>query len=196
MLHRIANLLGILVVVALISVPVAVAARQQSEVRNFRVMKDDVLYRSGQMTLDGLKRIGHEYGIRTIISLRDKSHGGPNSADDAEEKYCNQHEINFYRLPPRHWEGELGNEPAPVEENVRIFRTVMAEPKNYPVLVHCFAGIHRTGAYCAIYRMEQDHWSNRKAIEEIEASGYADIESDVLGYLEQYQPSWKSGTGR
>jgi tyrosine-protein phosphatase SIW14 len=194
MSSRIANLFGIIVVVALISVPVALAARQQSEVRNFRVMKDDVLYRSGQMTLDGLKRIAHEYGIHTVISLRDKSHGGPNSADEAEENYCNQQEINFYRLPPRHWEAELGSEPAPVEENVKIFRTVMAEPKNYPVLVHCFAGIHRTGAYCAIYRMEQDHWSNRKAIEEIEASGYAEIESDVLGYLEQYQPSWKRAT--
>jgi len=194
MSSRIANLFGIIVVVALISVPVAFAARQQSEVRNFRVMKDDVLYRSGQMTLDGLKRIAHEYGIHTVISLRDKSHGGPNSADEAEENFCNQQEINFYRLPPRHWEAELGSEPAPVDENVKIFRTVMAEPKNYPVLVHCFAGIHRTGAYCAIYRMEQDHWSNRKAIEEIEASGYAEIESDVLGYLEQYQPSWKRAT--
>jgi protein tyrosine/serine phosphatase len=188
---KIVNPLGILVVVALVSAPVAFAARQQTQVRNFRVMKEDVLYRSGQMTLEGLQRVAHEYGIRTVISLRDKSHGGLNSADDAEEKYCNQQEINFYRLPPRHWEAELGSEPAPVEENVKVFRTVIADSKNYPVLVHCFAGIHRTGAYCAIYRMEQDHWSNGRAIEEIEASGYAEIESDVLGYLERYEPSWR-----
>ena len=41
---------------------------------------------------------------------------------------------------------------------------VMADPGNYPVLVHCFAGIHRTGAYCAVYRMEFERWDNADAM--------------------------------
>lgn len=191
MRRGLANLLGILVVILLVAGPVAFAARQQAQVRNFRVMQEDILYRSGQMTLDGLKRIAHEYRIRTVISLRDKSHGGPNSADEAEEKFCDQQEINYYRLPPQHWAAESPGDPSPVEGNVRDFRAVMADPKNYPVLIHCFAGIHRTGAYCAIYRMEHDHWTNNQAIEELEASGYTDMERDVLGYLENYRPTWK-----
>jgi tyrosine-protein phosphatase SIW14 len=69
----------------------------------------------------------------------------------------------------------------------------MADPDNYPVLVHCFAGIHRTGAYCAIYRMEQEHWDNADAIVEMKAYGYYNLpdERDILGYMEQYQPTWK-----
>jgi tyrosine-protein phosphatase SIW14 len=66
----------------------------------------------------------------------------------------------------------------------------MDNPDNYPVLVHCFGGIHRTGAYCAIYRMEYEHWSNAQAIAELRAGGYKDLDDewDLLGYLEQYRP--------
>jgi hypothetical protein len=69
----------------------------------------------------------------------------------------------------------------------------MWDPNNYPVLVHCWAGIHRTGAYCAIYRMEFDHWTNADAIAELKSMGYdtLDKEWDILGYLENYWPSWK-----
>jgi protein tyrosine/serine phosphatase len=67
----------------------------------------------------------------------------------------------------------------------------MADPKNYPVLVHCFAGIHRTGAYTAIYRMEFEGWSNAKAIAEVKACGYTNLDDewDILNYLERYRPA-------
>jgi protein tyrosine/serine phosphatase len=70
----------------------------------------------------------------------------------------------------------------------------MADPDNYPVLVHCFAGIHRTGAFCAIYRMEHDHLSNAEALRELKEGGYINLydEWDVLGYLEEYKPTWRA----
>jgi len=60
-------------------------------------------------------------------------------------------------------------------------------------LVHCFAGIHRTGAFCAIYRMEYEGWTNAGAIAEMKACGYNTLEDewDVLGYIEKYQPRKK-----
>jgi protein tyrosine/serine phosphatase len=56
------------------------------------------------------------------------------------------------------------------------------------------AGIHRTGACVAIYRMEFDHWDNAAALDELRAGGYRhlDDEEDVLGYLENYRPRWKN----
>ena len=39
------------------------------------------------------------------------------------------------------------------------FLAVMDNRANYPVLVHCFAGIHRTGTMCAVFRMEYHGWS-------------------------------------
>ena len=181
--------LGSLIVLFLITVPIALAVHQQAQTRNFRVVRPGVLYRSGQMTKDGLKRILNDYSIKTVISLRD----GLTARDKAEEEFCNSEEIAFLRILPSQW-GDVGGS-VPVEAGVRKFRAIMSDPNNYPVLVHCFAGIHRTGAYCAVYRMEYEHWSNARAIGEMKACGYSNIgdEFDLLGYLEEYQPRWRAG---
>ena len=81
----------------------------------------------------------------------------------------------------------------PAERGVEQFCAVMDDPENYPVLMHCFAGIHRTGAFCAVYRMEYQHWTNAEALDELRRHGYThlDDEWDLLEYLENFQPRWK-----
>jgi protein tyrosine/serine phosphatase len=178
--------LGSLIVLALIVSPIVVAARQQAQTRNFHVVRPDVLYRSGQMTKEGLQRILNDYHIKTVISLRD----GLSQRDQAEEEFCKSEDIHFVRILPSRWGDEGGS--VPVEAGVQRFRDIMRDPSNYPVLVHCYAGIHRAGSYCAIYRMEFEHWSNAQAIAEMRACGYSNLddELDILGFMEQYQPTW------
>jgi hypothetical protein len=36
---------------------------------------------------------------------------------------------------------------------------VLDDPTVYPVLIHCRAGLHRTGVMTAVYRMEYEGWS-------------------------------------
>ena len=191
MSRTVGTLVGVVAVLLCIGGPVAFAVHMQAQTRNFCVVKDGVLYRSGQLTIFGLKNLLHEYRIRTVITLRGPAVEGEAAPDLAEEKYCDAEEINYVRLPPAHWESAEG--PPPVEENVERFRTVMSDPANYPVLIHCFAGIHRTGAYCAIYHMEQDHWSNDRAIDDLMAHGYYNLagDEDICGYLHNYRPTWK-----
>lgn len=76
-------------------------------------------------------------------------------------------------------------------ENIRQYFKLMSNSENYPVLVHCFAGIHRTGSYCALYRMEYEKWSNEKAISELKRLGYDQLESekDVYKFLNEFKPS-------
>jgi len=157
------------------------------EFRNFRTVREGVLYRSGQLSLDGFERIWHDYGIRAVISLRPIV-SGQRPPDWDEEEFCHDKDIKFFRLPPKHWWSETG--PAPADENVREFLRIMDDPKYYPVLIHCFAGTHRTGAYCCVYRMEYDHWDRTAAIDELYRCGYEHLfeEEDVHGYLETYVP--------
>jgi tyrosine-protein phosphatase SIW14 len=180
-------LLRVVLVVALVAGPVALALVRQDQVRNFRVVRAGVLYRSGQTSLAGLKRLIHDYGIRTVVTLRDAHVPGQPPPDQAEEDYCRKEDIHYVRIPPRNWWAPAG--PAPVQVGVDRFLEVMGDPDNHPVLVHCFAGIHRTGAYCAIYRMEFEGWRNDQAIAEVRALGYdnLDNEDDVRGYLEGYR---------
>jgi tyrosine-protein phosphatase SIW14 len=185
------QLTGLIVVAAAFVTPAMVGYRSASAMRNLRVVREGVLYRSGQMSISGIRRAAHDLGIRTVISLRESHSLGQNPPDAKEEEFCEKEEISFHRIVLGKWYAEDGSTPA--EEGVKRFRAIMADPANYPVLVHCLAGVHRTGACCAIYRMEQEHWSNERALQEMKESGYdtLDDEWDILGYLEIYQPTWK-----
>jgi hypothetical protein len=177
---------GSLIVLTLIVSPAVYAVRQQAQMRNFRVVRPGVLYRSGQMTKTGLQHAINDYHIRTIISLRD----GQSERDRAEEEFCKSEDIHFVRILPGRWGDEGGS--VPVEAGVQRFREIMSDPRNFPVLMHCFAGIHRAGSYCAIYRMEFEHWTNAQAIAEMRECGYTNLddELDILGFMEQYRPTW------
>jgi tyrosine-protein phosphatase SIW14 len=183
MMRWLAGILGVGVVLACIVVPVALAVRQQQHLRNFQVVRDGVLYRSAQLTVPGLRRVVNDYRIRTVVNLRD----GLTALDRAEEEFCAKEEIRFVRLLPESWDGEAGS--ADVDDNVRTFLQLMRDPANHPVLVHCFAGIHRTGGYCALYRIECEGWSNDQAIAELKAHGYDNFEyeADIRGYLTTYR---------
>jgi protein tyrosine/serine phosphatase len=185
---------ALLIAGLLIGGPIGYSFYRTKQLRNFRVVREGVLYRSGQMTLEGLKQVLHDYNIKTVITLRDAAHPGEQPPDWQEEEYCHSQEVNYYRITPRHWWASDGSVPA--AKGVRKFLAIMDRKANYPVLVHCFAGIHRTGAHCAVYRMEYQHWSNARAIAEMKACGYRNIddEYDLLGYLEEYVPRWKKPT--
>jgi protein tyrosine/serine phosphatase len=181
---------GLLIAALIVGGPLAYLRYEKANLRNLRVVRDGVLYRSGQLSARGLKHVIEQYGIRTVVSLRDADAPGKPPPDLREEEYCRLQEINFYRLPPRAW--ELSNGIAPVEPNVRQFRAILDDPKNHPVLLHCFAGAHRTGAYCAVYRLEYEGWPLAAALDEMRACGYEklDEEWDILDYLESYRPRW------
>jgi protein tyrosine/serine phosphatase len=183
--------MGGLVVAVLVGLPWGYAEYRDAHYRNLRVVTPGVLYRSGQLSPQGLRRVIHDYGIRTVVSLRDAHVPGDPPPDLAEEQFCKAMAIKHVRITPRRWESDDGG-PAPAEEGVRTFLAVMDDPANHPVLVHCFRGVHRTGAHVAIYRMEYDRWTNAEALDEVRACGYdhLDDEWDVLGFLESYRPRW------
>jgi hypothetical protein len=182
---------GVLIAGLLVGGPWTFLHYQYHQARHFRVVRAGVLYRSGQMSLAGLKRAVHDYGIKTVVTLRDAYFYGEPPPDLEEEDYCRAEGIAYCRITPRAWWRPDGT--APADKGVRKFLEVMDDPESFPVLIHCFAGIHRTGAFCAVYRMEYQHWSNAEAIEEMKACGYSNLddELDLLGYVEHYRPRWR-----
>ena len=188
--------LGLGIAGLLVGVPIGFISYRETNFRNFRTVHPDVLYRSGQLSQAGLERILHDYGIRTVITLRDTDRPGQRPPDWNEEQFCRKMDLAHYRLPPRVWWCTSG--PIPADENVAMFLEIVDNPKNHPILIHCFAGAHRTGAYCAIFRMEFDRWENQEALEELHRCGYENLysEMDILGYLQNYTPRWKRDPAR
>ena len=178
----------------LVAVPYAYHSEQRSRSRNFRVVTPGALYRCGQLNRAGLDKVVHDYGFRTIVTFRDHD-GIDETYSTWEEEYCRDKRIVFVRIPIRNWYAWEG--PPPAEETVQEFIDVIADSKHYPrpILMHCYAGVHRTGALAAIYRMEFERWTNEEAIHEMERQGYTDRHIDIQWFLENYQPTWRrSGT--
>ena len=181
--------LAVAFLVGLAALPIWVARNAQLERRHFRTVREGILYRSGQMTLDGLARSIHDHGIRSVVTFRASNRPGKPDPDAGEEAWCKQEGIRYLRLPPLHWQGEDSASP-PVEENLKKYLQFLSDASNYPILIHCFAGIHRTGAYCAVYRMEVEGWERNRAMEEMRACGYVTLEEneDIFSYLRNYTP--------
>ena len=179
-------------VALVVAAPLVYSSHQQTHLRNLRVVEDGALYRSGQLTPSGLERVIHEYGIKTVITLRASRQAGGRSPDEWEEPFCASKGVRHVRIVPRVWGADEAGE-IPAEQGVQQFLDVMEKKENHPVLVHCFAGVHRTGTMCAIFRMEYHGWTAERAMEEMQFYGFApeDMHQHIGAYLRGYEPRRK-----
>lgn len=182
------TVLGLAILGIILGLPFIYGSRKDKQYRNFRVVVPGVLYRSGQLSESTLERVIREHGIKTVVTLRDSyTQGIPPDID--EELQCKAMGINHFRITPRPWSTPEGTIPA--DEGVQEFLEVMDQRERYqPVLVHCFAGVHRTGAHVAVFRMEYQDWRPEVAIREMMEvqPRRSTFEEDVLSFLRAYRP--------
>jgi protein tyrosine/serine phosphatase len=57
---------------------------------------------------------------------------------------------------------------------VSYFLSLVNDPANGPVYVHCKGGKHRTGALTAAYRITHDKWTADEAFEEMKRYDFND----------------------
>jgi protein tyrosine/serine phosphatase len=197
MLNVVRWVLAAVVVLLVLGPPLALYRFQYIHAKRFREVTPGKLYRSGQMTADGLRETIRRYRIKTIINLQ---HENPDpflidhwlgKGKIHESELCRQLGVKYVLitpdvLPPNN---RLDALPPAVDE----FLKVMDDESNYPILLHCKAGLHRTGRLTAIYRMEYQGWSPGEALREIRANGYgyyAASEADefIIQFVQNYTP--------
>ena len=188
-MRLIAIFLPLVAVAAVFGAPLWYKVEKHSNYRNLRVVDPGILYRSGQLTPDALERTCREKVIKTVISLREKKDESVSAADNFERGLCERRGIEFRRLDVPDWEARNGVVPG--EKTLDDFRALVDDPKiPKPMLLHCFAGEHRTGALVAVYRMEFNGWTNAEAIEEMTSMGNSrtTFSDTLLRYMGNYSP--------
>lgn len=185
------RVLGTLLIAAVVAGPIMYEKAREKRMRNFRVVREGVLYRSGQFSESGLRQAVAERGIKTVVSFRYADDGEAEAPDAAEERVCRQLGVRHVRVRPRAWSSPDGDPPA--DRSVAQFLKVMHDESARPVLIHCFAGVHRTGAFNAIYRMEFEGWTPAAAMRELYTCGYTNLgrEWDITEYIAAYRPGRK-----
>lgn len=190
-------LLGSLIAAIVILIPVIHYRAGYVANKRVRIVNEEKFIRSGQMTADGMREVLQEHGIRTVINLQDEdqdpllSDGYFDKPHVRESEICQEFGANYRLLEF----DLLTRDRLPHERPAVIdyYLQILDDPKSYPILLHCRAGLHRTGYLTAIYRMEYEGWSTAAAVRELRANGFGDPACTVaneylLQFLEYYEP--------
>lgn len=177
--------------------PYAYYRWQYAHAKRLRVVTPDRFYRSGQMTAAGLREVLEKYGIRSVINLQ---HENPDpllpehwlgKPKERESEICRQAGVRYFLLTPDILpEGNTVDSRPPVVDE---FLAILDDESNYPILLHCKAGLHRTGRLTAIYRMEYEGWTVGAALRELRDNGYgyvaaSEVDPYVVQFIQNYQP--------
>lgn len=196
---RLNNLvLGALLLLLMASVPYVYYRHKYSHSKRLRPVVAGEVYRSGCMTAEGLRDAIKKYQLKTIINLQEEAMDPDLPASyfnsvtrTRESELCRslgaKMEFVFVDLVSPDLVGK--KRPLTIDR----FLEIMDNPANYPVLIHCKAGLHRTGVLSAVYRMEYQHWDRLEAWHELRCHGFGEFVSDssndyIRQYLLTYQP--------
>jgi hypothetical protein len=131
------------------------------------------IYRGGQPTAEGIAWL-KSIGVRTVLNLR-HYHGA------SEKQMVESVGLHYERIAMTSLD-----EPKP--EQVARFLALVRDPALRPIYVHCEHGVDRTGAMMAVYRMEDEGWSNADAYTEMESFGAHLIFRDLRNFVKTYRP--------
>jgi protein tyrosine/serine phosphatase len=139
-------------------VPASMTEPSGVNIKNFGKVNDNY-YRGSQpgpAELAQLKKLG----IKTVIDLRKDS-------VPEEPLWVRSAGMQYFNIPLK------ASRPA-TEEQTAYFLSLVNDPANWPVYVHCKGGRHRTGALTGIYRITHDGWTADQVYREMKQYDFED----------------------
>lgn len=186
-------LIGLLAL-ATVALPIGYYRYEYTKVKRVRVVTDGKIYRCGQLTTAGFTETIKRYGIKTIMNLQDEDPDPSLGKGLTESEFCKQMGVRYVYIPPA-----LVPEGEP--DTIEKFLAVCDDLNSYPILLHCKAGLHRTGTMAAFYRVEYEGWTPQAAMRELMTNGFSLKQCQVKNpyiknYLVDYVPRAKRGSSQ
>lgn len=192
--------LGVTICVTTITVPMLYYRAGYAHAKRLREVTPNRFYRSGQLTANGLREAIDRYDIRTVINLQNEApdplmrESYLSEPSIRESELCRELGVRYILLEPDLIPPDRFPEEHP--QIVDDYLKILDDESAYPILLHCKAGLHRTGLLTAIYRMEYEGWSLAAAVRELRANGFGDSACTtgndyLVQYLQVYQPRGK-----
>ena len=153
------KIIGIIVLVVLVGVGKYVYDMNINH--NFETITENKVYKSGVIPPDEIADYVAKYKIKSVVDLRFPGTGDdvnnpeiPAELTAEKEAVSKIKGVNYFNN---------GSDQVPTQKNLDYFFTIMDNPDNYPVLLHCYHGVGRAEMYSAIYRIEYENMNPDEA---------------------------------
>ena len=133
------------------AVPARLSEIPGVSIKNFGKVNDHY-YRGSQPSQEEFAQL-KRLGIKTVIDLRKDS-------ERAEQDWVRGLGMQYFNIP-------LKASTSATEDQTSYFLSLVNDPTNWPVYIHCKGGRHRTGALTAVYRITHDGWTADQAYREM-----------------------------
>lgn len=118
-------------------------------VPNFGRLNDRV-WRSGQPSRAGYQSLAAQ-GLKTVVNLRKESQVDKDFLPEG---------VRYFYIP-------ITDSRPPTDAQAEEFLKIIADPNNWPVLVHCKNGEGRAGVMAALVRHSFDGWDYDRIMKEV-----------------------------
>jgi protein tyrosine/serine phosphatase len=145
--------------VILLAVVAAILLVRHFHIKNFRVIKPEALYTSGQPRGMDYTRLLYKYHIGTIVNVRSAAEHREKNWHNEEVTWVRDNGVKYFELPI-----EKANH-LPDKQTQEQFLAIMADKVNLPVLLHDSNGRKRVSMLAAVWAIKAEKYSAADAIE-------------------------------
>jgi len=137
------------------------SSRGKSPSRTFLTLEKSakLFFAERNLPRQGLEHL-KQLGITTVVNLRSWE-----SAVSSERKKAEALGLHFINIPVSGW-------APPSDKQVAQFLSLFHGTPADKIFVHCKFGDDRTGVMIAAYRIAENHWTAKQAIEEMSFFGF------------------------
>jgi len=199
-------ILGVLIAGIVLGLPGLYYRYTYEQSKRLRVVTAGQFYRSGQLPASGFRDAARRYQIKTVINLQEEARDPLIPERAFADPSVRQSDVlagigvNAISLDGGVLEDnpQPGRRPAVIDEFLEIVDGIRDQYwKNgipHPILIHCKAGLHRTGLLTAIYRIEYEDRTLPEVIEELKANGFGTYAAtEANDYVKRFLIDYRKG---
>lgn len=152
----------------------AFASPSVQGIHNFRQV-DSHVYRGGQPDGAGYQYLA-KLGVKTVLDLRE-----PGERASEEAQMVSAQGMKYVNIP-------MSGLTPPTQDQITKILAMLEDGSTGAVFVHCMRGADRTGAVIAAYRIDHNHWTNDRALQEADADGMSFFQFPRKGFIRNFHP--------
>lgn len=149
-------------IIILLITAAAILLVRHFHIKNFHIIKPDVLYTSGQPRGMDYTRLLYRYHIATIVNVRSASEHRERNWYNEEIIWAKSNGVNYIELP-------IGrNKHFPDKQTQDRFLAIMADKDKLPVLLHGSSGKKRVAILTAVWLKKSQRYTTEEIFETVE----------------------------